>query len=199
MFTGIITHLGKIKEKGPNGLFIGAPDDLAEQLTKGGSISVNGTCLTITDNTRDAFRVDIMPETWKKTALDNLSTGDLVNLELPCAVSARLEGHIVQGHVDGTGTIQSIVPDTNSHLLTISIDPTLGHLCIEKGSIAVNGISLTIISAGNDFFSVGIIPYTWNHTMIHTTKVGARVNIEIDVLAKYVHRLLLPYPKEKIT
>lgn len=197
MFTGIISHLGKIKEKRPTGLSIGVPADLAKQLTKGGSISINGTCLTITKMTHDRFDVDVMPETWKKTALDDLNTGDWVNLELPCAISARLEGHIVQGHVDGAGTIRSITPDENSHILTISIDPSLARLCVDKGSIAVNGISLTIISAENDRFSVGIIPYTWKHTMLHTAGASMRVNIEIDVLAKYAHRLLLPYRKEK--
>lgn len=197
MFTGIITHLGTIKEKTPTQLTVSVPPDLVKQLTKSGSIAVNGACVTITRRTVDGFCADVMPETWKKTALGDLNTGDSVNLELPCAVSARLEGHIVQGHVDGTGTIRSVTPEGNSRILTIGIAPDLARLCVEKGSIAVNGISLAIITVGQDRLTVGIIPYTWEHTMIHTAAENMRVNIEIDVLAKYVRRLLTPYTKEE--
>lgn len=196
MFTGIITHLGTIKDKTQEQLIISVPADLKKKLIESSSIAVNGVCLTITTLTTHGFHVDVMPETWKKTALSDLQPRNLVNLELPLAASALLAGHIVQGHVDGTGTITSISPEGNSRLFTIGIDPDLADLCVEKGSIAVNGISLTLIDVQRDFVTIGIIPYTWEHTMLHSATIGMRVNIEIDILAKYVYRLLQPYKKE---
>lgn len=190
MFTGIISHVGTIKEKNATGLAISISPDLSAVLSKSGSIAVNGVCLTIIDHAHDFFSVDLMPETWQKTALGNLTIGDLTNLELPMSASGRFEGHIVQGHVDGTGTITSIKEDGNSKVITFRTDPSLSRFMIEKGSVAVNGISLTIISAGKDFFTVGIIPYTWSHTMLHAVKPGSLVNIEVDILAKYLQKFI---------
>lgn len=132
-----------------------------------------------------------MPETAKRTMLGRLKIGDLVNLELPVSLTQLLSGHLVHGHVDGVGTIKKIQKEGNSRLLTITISRDLNKYIVEKGSIAVNGISLTVINVGLDF-TVGIIPYTWQHTMLKQTKLGDSVNIEVDILAKYLEKILAP-------
>ena len=189
MFTGIITHLGKVKNHKNSHLIISCKT-LINKLVKGESIAVNGVCLTITKQNSRSLTVDIMGETYTKTALSQLNSGDLVNLELPATPTTFLSGHIVQGHVDGVGRIKQIKQDKSGKRLTVAIPQNIARYVVEKGSIAVNGISLTIIQAvphqAGAAFTVGIIPYTWRHTMLKNVKVGDNVNIETDIIGKYV-------------
>lgn len=190
MFTGIITHIGKLVKKDASVFSFAADHSLIRQLEKGTSISVNGVCLTVLEKpVKDEFSVEIMPETEQKTMLQALKENDIVNLELPATITTFLSGHIVQGHVDTTAEILDIKKDGNSHLITFKIKPEFTKYIIEKGSITINGISLTIIDITDKQFSVGIIPYTWEHTMLHKTQQGDLVNIEVDVLAKYIEKL----------
>lgn len=189
MFTGIITHLGTITKKTDNRLVIKIDSSLA--LKEGMSISVNGICLTIVSLEKNTFEINFMPETAKRTNIQYAKVGDLVNLELSATAQTLLSGHIVQGHVDGIGKITEIQKMGNSRIFSFSVASALCRYIVEKGSIAVNGISLTVIASGNDYFTVGIIPYTWENTMLHQAKVNDFVNIEVDVLAKYLEKLAL--------
>ncbi len=190
MFTGIITHLGEIKSKSQNSLNIKTDKDLITRLSTGTSIAVNGICLTVIGKSESIFNVDFMPETENKTNIKYLRVGDLVNLELPATYSSLLSGHIVQGHIDTIGKLDSIKKQDNSYILKIHTSKDLLKYIVSKGSISINGISLTVIEAKKDFFTVGIIPYTWNKTMLHTINSGNFVNIEVDILAKYIERQL---------
>ena len=189
MFTGIITDLGRLESR-KGGVFVfGAEKSFLTKIKKGSSICVNGACLTVKSKSQNNFQVDLMPETLRRTAFDNLKRGAVVNLELPMIMSGKIDGHFVQGHVDGTAIIKKIEKKGNSHIFFFQIPQTLSRYIPEKGSIAVNGISLTVIEAHDTFFSVGIVPYTWENTMLHTAKTGDRVNIEVDILAKYLDKL----------
>lgn len=139
---------------------------------------------------KENISVDVMEETMKKTTLGTLKPHDLVNLELPVTVQSLFSGHIVQGHIDGTAKLADIIKKKNSHTLKFLIPSPLSKYIVPKGSIAVNGIALTVIEAGKGFFTVGIIPFTWYHTMLHKVKIGDLVNLEVDVLAKYVEKIL---------
>ena len=189
MFTGIITNLGKVTSKSENKLMIKIDRFFIGKLTKGTSIAVDGICLTVVDLIEDSFSVDFMPETEEKTNIKYLKTSDLVNLELPATAKSFLSGHIVQGHIDEVAKLETITEEGNSYILKFSIPKDLSKYIVEKGSISVNGISLTIIDIGDNFFSVGIIPHTWDKTMLHTAKLGDYVNIEVDILAKYLGRI----------
>jgi len=189
MFTGIITDLGTVKNKTQSTLSIKADPQLITKLTTGASISVNGICLTVVTCDNDTFSIDFMPETSKKTTIHSLKIDDEVNLELPATPDTFLAGHIVQGHVDAVGEIVSIEDEGNSRIFTITVPNMLMKYIVEKGSITINGISLTVIDIHKNRFSVGIIPHTWEQTMLHTTKAGEYVNIEVDVLAKYLEKL----------
>ena len=190
MFTGIITHLGKVEKKEQSVFTFTTDPSLTKQLEAGTSIAVNGVCLTVLKKPQsNEFSVEIIPETQQKTNLSTLKENDMVNLELPATPTSFLSGHIVQGHIDTTAKIIGINEDGNSHLMSFEIKPEFTKYIIEKGSIAVNGIALTVITITNDQFSVGIIPHTWQHTMLHTTKENDHVNIEVDVLAKYIENL----------
>ena len=195
MFTGIISHIGKVKSFQNNQLLVKADRSLIKQVKNGDSVAVNGVCLTVIDKRADLFQVEVMPETLKRTALGGLKSGDIVNLELAMKAADRFAGHIVQGHIDGVATVKSIKQKGNSRLFTFEVPKQLGRYIVEKGSIAVNGISLTVIDASNKTFTVGIIPYTWKHTMLSQAKVGDRVNIEVDILAKYIDKLARGYLK----
>jgi len=190
MFTGIITNLGKVTSKSENKLMIKIDRFFIGKLTKGTSIAVDGICLTVVDLIEDSFSVDFMPETEEKTNIKYLKTSDLVNLELPATAKSFLSGHIVQGHIDEVAKLETITEEGNSYILKFSIPKDLSKYIVEKGSISVNGISLTIIDIGDNFFSVGIIPHTWDKTMLHTIKLGDYVNIEVDILAKYLEKLI---------
>lgn len=190
MFTGIINYVGKFAgQKGGEYMFE-IPSDLLKQLNKGSSIALDGVCLTVKKKEDEKIYVDLMPETLEKTILGKLKPKSLVNLELPVTAETFLAGHIIQGHIDGISQLKKITKKGNSRTLKFSIPQTINKYVVEKGSIAINGISLTVIEAGKDFFTTGIIPFTWNETMFNTLKIGDFVNIEVDILAKYLERLI---------
>jgi riboflavin synthase len=190
MFTGIISHLGKVEKFENKTLTFNAGRTFCKEIKKGSSVAVNGVCLTVVARPKNTFSVEVMPETLRRTTLAELKKGDLVNLELPLSATGRFEGHIVQGHIDGKAAVVHIIKEGSSYIFTFKIVKSLVCYLVEKGSIAVNGISLTVIEAKNDFFTVGIIPYTWNNTTFKNLKVGDKVNIEIDILAKYLEKLM---------
>lgn len=190
MFTGIVEDMGRIAAVRPDGLTIAAPAAIAERLTIGASIAVEGVCLTATAVHGDTFDADIMPETLAKTILGGLAEGSRVNLELPATPASMLAGHIVQGHVDGVARVTSITEEGNSRVVRFSIPPELARYVVTKGSIAVNGVSLTVVDADASGFSVALIPHTQQITTLSQLAIGARVNVETDVLAKYAEKLL---------
>ncbi len=190
MFTGIVTHIGKISKKTNQALKIKADQNFLAKAKKGLSVSVNGICFTVKDNNKDYFKIDFMPETEKKTNIKYLKTNDLVNLEFPVTPSSLISGHILQGHIDTVSKILDIKISGNSRILKLSISNAFAKYIVEKGSIAINGISLTVIKAGKNYFTVGIIPYTWENTMLKFIKIGDFLNIEVDILAKYIEKLL---------
>lgn len=190
MFTGIISHLGIIKKKTATKLLIQAENDICSKLAEGMSISINGICLTVTSYDDSSFAIDYMPETAKKTTIAFLQEGDKVNLELPATPQTFLAGHIVQGHIDGVGKISKIQEEGNSHIISITFPGLLQKYIVEKGSVTINGISLTVIDIHGDILRVGIIPHTWSKTMLHTVQENIYVNIEVDVIAKHIERLI---------
>lgn len=187
MFTGIITNLGKIKSKTKHSLSITSERKFIEKINKGDSISVNGICLTVTKTRRDYFVIDFMKETANKTNIIYLKINDLVNLELPATPNSFLSGHIVLGHIDNIGVLKEI---TKAKILKFTVSKSVSKYLVTKGSITINGISLTVIEAKSNYFTVGIIPHTWENTMLHALKLGDLVNIEVDILAKYIERLI---------
>lgn len=190
MFTGIITHIGKLSKRTKSFFTFGAPASFLGNVKRGDSVAVNGVCLTVTKKPiRNTFAVELMPETRTKTMLGSLKKDDLVNLELPATPQSFLSGHIVQGHIDGVGEIRKIEKHGNSNLITVRVYPSLARYIVTKGSLAVNGVSLTVIDVTKDTFTVGIIPYTWSNTMFHTLKTGDKVNIEVDIIAKYIYSI----------
>lgn len=191
MFTGIITHIGTVQSINRSRYTFFADSSFFQKLAAGSSVAVNGMCLTVDMHLHtNSFSITVMPETVKKTMVKKLKIGDSVNLELSMSPSSLFEGHIVQGHVDGVGKIGKVKKEGNSRMLTISYPKDLGKYITQKGSIAVNGISLTVVDAERNSFTVGIIPYTWQNTMLKTVKKGDPVNIEVDIVAKYVEKLL---------
>src|SRR3989344_1387113 len=188
MFTGIINNLGRVLIKNKNVLIIKTEKGFLARLEKGISVAVDGICLTVVAYNKNSFEVDIMPETANKTNIKYLRSEDLVNLELPATTNSFLSGHIVEGHIDGIGRLQNLTKKNNSHILKISLPNFLLKYIVVKGSVAVNGISLTVIEVSKDYFKVGIIPHTWQGTMLHTIRVGDVVNIEVDILAKYIEK-----------
>ena len=185
IFTGIVEELGEVVEVGDTRLAVRGPL-VTSDATYGASIAVNGCCLTVAALDGDVFTADVMAETFKRTSLGALSPGDRVNLERPVRADGRLGGHIVQGHVDGTGTIESHVEG----VVRVGIDEGLARYVVEKGSVAVDGVSLTVVEAGDASFTVSLIPATLELTTLGYKGPGDPVNVEVDVLAKYVERLL---------
>ncbi|GHF91644.1 riboflavin synthase [Streptomyces thermodiastaticus] len=193
MFTGIVEELGEVtavEDLGDAARFRLRGPVVTQGARHGDSIAVNGVCLTVVDHEGDEFTADVMAETLKRSSLGVLTVGSRVNLERPTAVGARLGGHIVQGHVDGTGTILERTPSENWEVVTISLPAHLARYVVEKGSITVDGISLTVVEAGEDFFTVSLIPTTLALTTLGIKQPGDPVNLEVDVVAKYVERLL---------
>ncbi len=186
MFTGIIETTGKVQSLSADKLAIDAPAELIAELKVGSSIAVDGACLTVTEKTDAEFTVDFMPETAEKTIILGYNISDLVNLELPMRADGRFEGHIVTGHIDDIGEIINIKTDGNSQILTIKIATELQNYIVPKGSVAINGISLTVASITEDQFTVHLIPHTWQQTNLHNLIVGAKVNVETDLIGKYV-------------
>jgi riboflavin synthase len=191
MFTGLIEAVGEVAEVKPTaaGFRLRLTSALARDLTPGESLSVNGVCLTVVSADAEGIHADISPETARVSALGMLRRGALVNLERPLRADARLGGHFVQGHVDATATIEEVRQEGDSYWVTIKFPPLLAPYIVRKGSIAVNGISLTVAGVDDRHFDVQIIPYTWEHTNLHGMKVGEQVNIECDILGKYVVRV----------
>lgn len=188
MFTGIIEESGIVDSLQPFSIRCAR---VLSDLTPGASIAVNGVCLTAVDIRADTFSADISPETYARTNLGDLKAGDHVNLERPLTLQARLSGHIVQGHVDGTGVLTGLRPLNDGNWeLEVQAPRELDRFLVYKGSIAIDGISLTIASVAEGLVKVAIIPHTYEHTNLASRKTGDRVNIECDVLAKHVDKLL---------
>ena len=189
MFTGIVEEVGSVISCENFGLTVKG-DMVMPGLRLGDSMAVNGTCLTVVELDAERFRVDLAPETLRRTSLGELAEGSRVNLERPLAVSDRLGGHIVQGHVDGAGRVMSVRPDSDCHIFRIRTPRRLMPYVVEKGFIAVDGISLTVVNKGAASFTVSVIPYTLSHTNLQEKSTGHRVNLEVDILAKYVESLM---------
>jgi riboflavin synthase len=185
MFTGIIESTGKVISGHPQ-LQIAAP---TAGLAPGDSISINGVCVTATAVSDDSFAADLSEETLHRSTLGDLEAGSRVNLERPMAADGRFGGHIVQGHVDGTGVVSGLKTFEGSTEMSVRLGSDLVRYVVEKGSIAVDGVSLTVVAINNDEFSVSLIPHTLEATNLGDRREGDRVNIEVDVLAKYVERL----------
>lgn len=193
MFTGIIESTGIVKqiEKDQNNLNFWLECDFTNELKIDQSIAHNGVCMTVVEIKDKLYKVTAIDETLKKTNLGQLSIGKKVNLERCMQINARLDGHIVQGHVDQTAILKSIENQEGSYLLTFEYDEnSTGNVTVEKGSICVDGISLTVVNSKIGEFSVAIIPYTWEFTNLHQLKVGDFVNLEFDIIGKYVQRLM---------
>ncbi len=192
MFTGIIEDMGVVSnlKKEMNNLHISIKSKLTPELKIDQSIAHNGVCLTIVDINQDEYTVTAIKETLDKSNLGILQVGDNVNLERAMVLGARLDGHIVQGHVDQTATCTNIKEEDGSWVFTFNYDSSLNNITIEKGSITVNGTSLTVVNSKKDNFSVAIIPYTYDHTNFGDFKEGTVVNLEFDVLGKYVAKLI---------
>lgn len=194
MFTGIVEELGEVVAKedlGDSARFTVRGPVVTTDARHGDSIAVNGVCLTVVDVLADGrFTADVMAETLNRSSLSVLSEGSAVNLERAAAVNSRLGGHIVQGHVDGTGTVISRTPSPHWEVVRIALPPALSRYVVEKGSITVDGVSLTVSGIGDDWFEVSLIPTTLGLTTLGTAQPGTPVNLEVDVIAKYVERLL---------
>lgn len=192
VFTGLIADLGSVTEveRDGAGATVRIASALAEQLHEGDSIAVNGVCLTATEVDGQSFQAQAMSETLERSSLGELQPGARVNLELPLRAQDRLGGHVVQGHVDGTGTVRAARPEGFARVLEIASDPQLARYLVEKGSVALDGVSLTISAISDDGFSVSLIPETLERTNLGAIGEGYRVNIEVDILAKHVERLL---------
>ncbi|HEX6326129.1 MAG TPA: riboflavin synthase [Jiangellaceae bacterium] len=192
MFTGIVEELGEVMALDLDGdsarLGVKAPVVSAD-VVHGASIAVNGVCLTVVDVQGEVFAADVMRETLERSTLGGLRTGERVNLERAVRASDRLGGHIVQGHVDGIDEVQSRTPGERWEVVRIGLPPTLARYVVEKGSIAVDGVSLTVSALGDDWFEISLIPTTLELTTLGLRKPGEWVNLEVDVIAKYVERL----------
>ncbi len=188
MFTGIIEEVGRVASVRPGNLVIAASDAL-QGMEMGGSIDVNGVCLTITSLDAKSFSVDIMSETLKRSNLGLLSAGDRVNLERSLALGGRLGGHLVQGHIDATGRVASVRRDGEAMIIRFEAPPEVMRYVVEKGFIAVDGASLTVVTKDASSFQVSVVSYTRQHTTLGDCQVGDSVNLEADIIAKYVEQL----------
>ncbi len=196
MFTGITEHLGKIesleqaKDGGRLRVSLDEAGDLAASIKLGDSISVNGCCLTVVEFGQDHFSADLSGETVRRTSFGEKKPGDLVNLEKPLAANARLGGHFVQGHVDGIGRVTRLLPEGDNWWLSVRVSEDQRRYVAEKGSIAIDGISLTVAHWHEGVADIAIIPFTYAHTNVHAMNPHDAVNVETDILAKYVESLL---------
>ncbi|MEW6618319.1 MAG: riboflavin synthase [bacterium] len=198
MFTGIIEEIGIIKQKSNNFLVIQAKKVL-EDLKQGDSISVNGVCLTTIEFTKDTFKVNMMPETLKLTNLGMVSIGDEVNLERALRLTDRLGGHIVTGHIDGLGRIVDKITQGDNQILQISILPQVSKYIVKKGSVAVEGLSLTVADVQTEEFKICLIPHTLKITTLGKKNIGDLLNIEVDILGKYAEKFLNKGEKKEIS
>jgi riboflavin synthase len=192
MFTGLIADVGSVTalERADAGAMLRIRTRLADELSEGDSIAVNGVCLTATSVGEGAFQAQAMSETLTRSSLGALRAQGQVNLELPLRVQDRLGGHVVLGHVDGTGTVRAIRDEGFARVLEIEVEPSLRRYLVEKGSVAIDGVSLTVSALPEDGFAVSLIPETLRRTNLGALEEGALVNIEVDILAKHLERLL---------
>jgi riboflavin synthase len=193
MFTGIVEERGTVAsiEQLTNAARVAIRGSVVlSDVRAGDSIAVNGVCLTVVDLGPDYFTADVMEETLKRSSLDAVAAGSEVNLERAARLDSRLGGHLVQGHVDGTGEVLAIEPDAHWTAMRISLPADLGRYVVEKGSITVDGVSLTVVAVDDEAFSVSLIPTTLAETTLGSRQVGDRVNLEVDAIAKYVERLM---------
>jgi riboflavin synthase len=192
VFTGLVADLGTVAgvDATDDGVRLAIASRLARDLREGDSVAVNGVCLTATDLDGDAFCADVMHETLRRSSLAEVRPGARVNLELPLRAHDRLGGHVVQGHVDGIGAVRSARDDGFARVVTIEADPALLRYVVEKGSIAVDGVSLTVARIDEGSFDVSLIPETLERTNLGAARPGTPVNLEVDILAKYVEKLV---------
>ncbi|HWV84989.1 MAG TPA: riboflavin synthase [Capillimicrobium sp.] len=193
MFTGLVQDLGEVTrvDETADGVRLAVRTPLARELAEGDSIAVNGVCLTAVGLCGgDLFGADVMRETLRRSSLAEVEPGSTVNLELPLRAGDRLGGHMVQGHVDGVGAVRDVREDGFARIVEIAAAPDLLRYVVEKGSIAVDGVSLTVSAVGDDFFAVSLIPETLERTTLGAAEPGRPVNLEVDVLAKYVEKLV---------
>jgi riboflavin synthase len=195
MFTGIIESIGQISKltKEEGNLHITIKSELASELKIDQSISHNGVCLTVVKLNDESYVVTAIKETLDKTNLKNILIGDWINLERAMKLGDRLDGHLVQGHVDEIGICESIEKTDGSWLFTFQYESTAGNITVEKGSITINGVSLTVVNSKENEFSVAIIPFTYEHTNFNKIRLGDKINLEFDVIGKYVKRLMNGY------
>ncbi len=199
MFTGLIEDVGKVEsvDAGPDGARLRIATRLAAEIASGDSVAVDGVCLTATGGDGDGFETEAMNQTLTVTALGGLGAGSRVNLELAMKASDRLGGHIVQGHADGVAEVVSIENDGFARRLRVRLGPGLIRYVVAKGSIALSGVSLTVAALGEDWVEVSLIPETLERTNLGETAVGGRLNLECDVVAKYVERMMKPFAGEE--
>jgi riboflavin synthase len=190
MFTGLIEAVGLVAHvaSSSDGLRIGIRTPLAAELSDGESVAVNGVCLTVVEREAELFHADIGPETARVTTLGSLTPDQPVNLERAMRPDGRLGGHFVQGHVDGVGTVREVREDGDAHWLKVAFSPALAPFFVPKGSVALEGVSLTVARLEDNQFDVMIIPFTWAHTSLGALRPGAQVNLECDMIGKYVVR-----------
>jgi riboflavin synthase len=198
VFTGLVAGTGTVEslERDGAGVRLRVRSELAGELGPGDSVAVNGVCLTAVEPDRDGFSADVMEETLRRSSLGPLASGDAVNLELPLRAGDRLGGHIVQGHVDGTGEVDSVRDEGLSRVVRIAAPPDLLRYVVEKGSIAVEGVSLTVSAIDEEAFEVSLIPETLERTTLGAAAPGRTVNLEVDVLAKYVEKAIRSHSAE---
>lgn len=191
MYTGLVTHSGEVAEIATtsDGATLRVRTPLAADMREGDSVAVNGVCLTATALSAESFEADVMHETLRRSTLGALQVGDRVNLELSLQVGGRLDGHFVQGHIDGVGTVSDVRPEGFARVVRIDAEPGILRYVAEKGSIAVDGVSLTVAGVDGQSFTVSLIPETQSRTTLGEAQTGRRFNLEVDVLAKYVERI----------
>jgi riboflavin synthase len=192
MFTGLVAATGVVSavERAGEGARVSVATPLAAELADGDSVAVNGVCLTARDAGDDSFAADVMAETLRRSSLGPLAAGDRVNLELPLRAGGRLGGHVVQGHVDGVGTVESLADEGFARVVRVAAPEPILRYVVEKGSIAIDGVSLTVSAVGSEAFEVSLIPETLERTTLGMLETGRSVNLEVDVLAKYVEKLM---------
>ena len=196
MFTGIVEEVGQVKLAAGGKLQVTAKK-VTEDMALGASICVSGVCLTVTSVSKSSFSVDVVPETIRRSNLGDLKTDDLVNLERPLPADGRFGGHIVQGHVDGTGTVESIEPDGDASMVRITVTGDLMRYIVPKGFITVDGVSLTVVNCDSTRLAFTLVPHTRKNTVFQARKPNDRVNLEVDILSKYVERLHKPIDTER--
>lgn len=199
MFTGLVEEVGALAEIRPAGNAVHLKiksSKVLDGVQLGDSIAVNGICLTVTAYDKTSFTVDVVPETMRRTTLHELSAGSPVNLERAMQMGGRFGGHIVSGHIDGVGRMISIAEEDIAKVVRISAPPNVLRYVVEKGSITIDGVSLTVMDVDSESFRVSIIPHTWQVTVLRHRRVGSTVNLEVDIIGKYVERLLGPHLPE---